>query len=87
MNLELHIDRLITDDTGIRPRDLERVRVALAAELGRLLADRGPLPALSGPADLAGLRLAAPHLRPGAGADALGRDLARALYRALGGRP
>ena len=41
MTTRVHIDRVVLDGVPIAPAQASRVRVALEAELGRLLADRG----------------------------------------------
>jgi hypothetical protein len=79
----VRIDRLVLDGLALGPGDAGRVRRAVEAELGRLLAEGGVSPALaSGPA--------LPAVDAGGfvvdrrGPSTLGRQIARALYRGIG---
>jgi hypothetical protein len=78
-NLELHIQELALD--GFTDVDLADVRAAVQRELARLLAERGvPRPLASG-GQTARLDGGAFELPPGAGAEAIGSQIAQALYR------
>lgn len=80
--VHLTIDRLVLDVPGLAPADVPRLVAALERELAAALAGRA-LP--GGAVDLA----RAPDLSLQTPIDptALGRDLARALARTLGGAP
>lgn len=79
---EIHvvIDRLVVDADA--PTNGERLAGALQRELTRLLVEQPP--AATGRAVPT---LCLPDIAPAAGPDALGRELARALARGLGGAP
>jgi hypothetical protein len=85
MDVRLHIERLVLDGASIGHADRARLVSAVEAELGRLLATRG-LP------DAAAAGWATPavdggSIAPPANARTFGRDVARAVYRGLGGEP
>lgn len=72
MDIHLHIDRLVLHDVDLRTRDHGLLRMAIAAELGRLVQPR---------ADAA-------REPPAAGnAAELGRRIARSIHAAASGLP
>lgn len=81
MNIRLHIEHLVLDQ-GLCPlADRHRLRVALQAELERLLAQQA-FPVCDGGRHLG--RLAVPQAAvPQGGADTLARGLAAALHQGL----
>jgi hypothetical protein len=80
-DVEIEIDALALH--GVAPGDAEAVRAALTRELAVLVRERGA------PARLAELheavRLDAGRLGATSGPDGMGVEIARALYRGLGG--
>ena len=84
MRVELHIERLVLDGLEVAPGQGDRLRGAVAAELGRLLRQGALAPALA--AGGARPHLAGGVLRPAAegGGARLGRQIARAAYDGLG---
>lgn len=93
MNVHVHIERLVLDGLTLGPGDAGRVRAAVEAELGRLLADGGVAPELRSGGALPGVTTPSitlgPPGAPGGPAGALdsGREIARAVYRGIGSRP
>lgn len=84
--IELRIDELVLH--GVPAAERARVGAACERELARLLArEDAPLPPGLG-RDLAVARLdaGAVTLPPGATGQAIGTEVARAVYRGLGGR-
>ena len=81
MKIDLHIEELVLD--GFRPSDRHRIGAAVERELARLLTERG-LPARAGarggPAGLDGGSFEA---KPGARPEAVGRQVAGAVYGGL----
>jgi len=85
MNVRLHIERLVLDGVPVAQADRARLLSVVESELGRLLATRG-LP------DAAAAGWATPavdggSIAPTPNATKFGRDVARAVYRGLGGEP
>jgi hypothetical protein len=81
-NIELHIEELVLD--GFAPGDRQRIGAAVQHELARLLAERGAPPGWEQGG--AGARMGAGTMRLTAGAkpEAIGAQVARAVY---GGPP
>lgn len=82
--IRLHVERLVLDGLDVDPRDEPRLREALQAELGRLLAERGLSPELAAGGARPALAGEPLETRSGERADALGTDLARSVYAGLG---
>jgi hypothetical protein len=82
----LHIERLVVDGLPWVRGQEAALQGAVTAELTRLLREEGP-PAALDTAGSAGRRGVAPTLRvpPGGDVTGLGADLARTVYRSLGG--
>ncbi len=83
--LRITIDHLVLE--GVSALDRQPTVDALRAELGRLFAAesrRGGLPVLDGGDSPAG-RPASFSMPPGLGAEAIGRHVARAIYRSQAG--
>jgi hypothetical protein len=85
--IRLHVERLVLDGVELDPRDAPRLREALQAELGRLLAEGGLHPALAGGGSRRAVDAAPLQTAPGQAPDALGTDLARSVYAGLGPGP
>jgi hypothetical protein len=85
MNVRLHIERLVLDGVPMPHRDRSRLLSAVESELARLFATRGvPHAAATGWATPA---IDGGSIAPAAHAATFGRDVARAVYRGLGGEP
>jgi hypothetical protein len=82
MRIELHIDRLVLDGTGIEPGHAGMLGEALESELSRLLTGA---PAASWPQSRHLRRLAASPIRLGPPGDIPGtaRSVARSVHSAL----
>ena len=76
-NIDLHIDRLVLD--GFGPMDRTQLGAAVEAELGRLLAERDPA-SLGGGGYIPHVDGGSFQAVPGAGAEAIGRQIAQAVY-------
>lgn len=83
MSIELHIERLVIDETALGGERAGSVRTALEAELGRLLAQPGVVDALRSLGAAAALP---PVMLPSAGHphERLGPRIATAVQRGLG---
>ena len=81
--IELRIEELVLH--GFAPGDRHRVGAAVERELARLLAERGLPPGLVRGADLSRLDGGSFAVAPGAGAEAIGARVARAVYGRLAG--
>src|SRR5262249_30175456 len=84
-SIELHVDELILH--GFAPHDRAIIAAAVERELGRILAERGAPPRWAQGADVARLDGGSFSMAPGAGADAVGAQVARAIYGAGGVPP
>ncbi len=84
MKIEVHIERLVLEGLPVTAAEGPRVRAALAAELGRMLAAGGLAPQLRGGGAVP--RVAAPHVNLGARErpDTIGRHIARSVHAAIG---
>jgi hypothetical protein len=81
VNLELHIEELVLH--GIDLRDRERIAAAVEHELARLFAERGVPPSLIQGGELAQLDGGRFKVHPGNGPEAIGVQVAQALYGGL----
>ena len=83
--IELHIEELVLH--GFAPGDRASIGAAVQAELVRLLAEHGAPAGWGRGADAAAERLDGGEfaLAPGARADSIGAQVARAVYGSLGG--
>lgn len=83
MKLNLHIDRVIFDGLPLSSHEAHAVHAALSGELARMIANSG----IMLPSSAAIPMLAAGTMTTGAEITpcALGRDVAGALYRVIGG--
>jgi hypothetical protein len=79
----LHVDELVLD--GFPPLDRRRVATAVEHELARLLAEQGVPAGLAEPGAADRLDGGSFNLPAGRGAEAVGADIARAVYRGFGG--
>lgn len=81
--IRIHIDRLVLD-RAFAHLDRKALGAAAEAELTRLLAEEGTPPGLGGTGRRSRVRGGPVELEGGADADAVGRQVARSLYRGLG---
>ena len=84
MNLTLHIERLVLDGLPLGPGQSRAVAAVVEAELARLLAERGLNPALRGGGAWPSARAGGIQLRPASHGAALGQQIARAVFGAIG---
>ena len=80
-NIELRVDELVLH--GFEPKDRHRIGRAVEHELGRLFAERGA-PPLAQSGEIADLDGGSFEVAPGAGAAAIGAQVAQAVYGGLG---
>jgi hypothetical protein len=78
VNVELRIEELVLH--GFAARDRRRIGAATQRELTRLFAEKGVPPSLARGTDVPSLEAGALKVPPGAGAEAVGSRIARALY-------
>jgi hypothetical protein len=84
VHLHLHIERVVLDGIDLDPADRPALQAALAAELGRCLAQAGGLgPALAAGGAQPALRAPGFQLAPATGPARLGRQIARAVHGGL----
>jgi hypothetical protein len=81
MNIDLHIEELVLE--GFRPADRHRIGAAVERELARLLAERGLPAGLAQGTDLPRLDGGSFEAKPGARPEAVGRQVAGAVYGGL----
>lgn len=81
-NLELQIDALVLH--GFASRDRYSIAEATERELDRLFAEQGTPPSLVRDRDVARLDGGVFEVRTGSRAEAIGAEVARALYGGLG---
>lgn len=84
MKIALHIERLVLDGVPLGAAQGARLRRAVEQELARLIA-RGGLPDAGQGGAVARADAGAIRMRPRDDADALGRKIAQAAYRGIGG--
>ncbi len=82
-NLELTIDKLILHDVPAGQR--QRIAAAVEAALARLFDEQGIPAALSSGAALSALDVGPIDVAAGAGADAIGAQVAQSIYSSLAG--
>lgn len=82
-NVRLHIDRLVLDE-AFAHLDRAAVGAAVERELGRLLAERGTPGGLGETARVARVDGGRFGVEWGAGAEAVGRRVARGIYGGMG---
>lgn len=80
-NLELHIEQLVLH--GFPPGDRYRIGAAVEAELTRLFAEQGVPPSLAQNGEVARLDGGAFEVAPGSKAEAVGAQVAEAVYGGL----
>jgi len=81
-NVELHIEELVL--RGFAPGDRYRIGEAVERELTRLLADRGVPQSLAEVGEIASVDGGAFEVAPGSRAEAVGAQVAKAVYGGLG---
>ncbi len=79
--VELHIEELVLH--GFAPQDGHRIGAAVEAELARLFAEPGMPPSLANGGEIAHLDGGAFEAATGSGAEAIGGQVAQALYGGL----
>ncbi len=81
VKIDLHIEELVLE--GFRAADRHRIGAAVERELARLLTERGLPPGLAQGADLARLDGGGFEAKPGARPEAVGAQVAGAVYGGL----
>lgn len=79
--IELHIEELVLD--GFTPADRHRIGDAVERHLTRLLAGPGAARRLAGGGEVARLNAGSFNVARGSTPDAIGAQVARAVYRGL----
>lgn len=77
-NIELHIEELVL--RGFAPSDRYRIGDAVAHELARLFAEQGTPPSLAQEREVPRLDGGAFEVKPGFRAEAIGGQVAQAVY-------
>ncbi len=80
-NVELHIDELVL--RGFAPGDRYPIGHAMERELARLFVEQGTPPSLYGGSEIERLHGGTFEVKPGAKAEAIGVQLAHAVYGGL----
>ena len=80
-SVELHIEELVLH--GFAPGDRHRIGDAFERELARLLAEHGVPPSLAEGFESPHLDAGAFNFAPNSGAEAIGAEVARAVYGGL----
>jgi hypothetical protein len=80
-NIELHIEELTVH--GFSGADQSHIGEAVKKELSRLLLERGVPPSIVRDAETARLDGGEFEVKPGSGAEAIGAQVARAVYGGL----
>ena len=78
---ELRIEKLVLH--GFAPGDRSRIGKAVEQELSRLFAERGAPPSLAQGGEIESLDGGTFEVKPGSGAEAIGVQMARAVYGGL----
>jgi len=81
MKVELHIEELILH--GFAPEDRYRIGEAVERELANLLAERGMPQSMDNGLEIAGLNVGDISIAKGARPEAIGAQVARAVYGGL----
>lgn len=81
-SIELHIEELVLH--GFAPGDRYRIGEAVKDELVRLLTEQGVPRTLASDGEVARLDGGAFEVKPGSGAEAIGVQVARAVYGGFG---
>jgi hypothetical protein len=84
VNFELHIEELVLH--GFAPGDRYRIGDAMERELASLFAEQGTPPSLAQEREVALLNGGTFGVKPGSNAEAIGAQLAQAVYDRLGSR-
>jgi hypothetical protein len=80
--IDLHIEELVFH--GFSRADRYRIGQAVEHELGRLFTEQGMPPSLARSGEIASLDGGSFEARPGSGTEAIGAQVARAVYGGLG---
>jgi hypothetical protein len=84
MKVRLHIERLVLDGLQVSSADAARLKVAMEAELGRLLAEGGMNAELAAGGALPHVSTAAMRAASGSEPAELGRAIARSIHSGIG---
>ena len=80
-NIELHIEELVLH--GFAPGDRYRIGEAMERELARLFVEQDTPPSLAREREVARVDGGAFEVKPGSGAEAIGAQVAQAVYGGL----
>jgi hypothetical protein len=80
-DIELHVEELVLH--GFEPGDRYGIGQAVEQELGRLLAELGTPPSLARTGEVPHLDGGSFETKPGSGVEAIGAQVARAVYGGL----
>lgn len=86
MNVNLHIERLILDGLPMDQRQGPSLQAAVERELTRLLAESAPTALFNTGGTISSVKGASIQLAEGADPTGLGKQIAAAVYRGVGGR-
>ncbi len=81
-NVELYVEELVLD--GYSPADRYRIGQAVEQELGRMFTEQGVPPSVARNGEIAGPDGGSFEVRPESGVEAIGIQIARAVYGGLG---
>jgi hypothetical protein len=84
MNIKLHIERLVLEGLEIGPGQGAKVKIAVEAELSRILAEGGLSPGLQGSGAMPSFRANPVRICGGANPSTLGEQIARSIYGGIG---
>ncbi len=82
MNIEVNIEELVLH--GFAPGDRYRIGEAVERELAQLFTEQGAPPSLTRGGEIERLDGGAFEIAPGSKAEAVGAQVARAVYRGIG---
>lgn len=84
MSIKLHIDRLVLDGIDLGPAQRPHLQAAVAAELGRLLAEGGIGADLAAGGMVPSVKANGFEMSGEGGPARLGRQIARSVYGGIG---
>lgn len=86
MNVRLHIERLVLDGLPVTAAQAPRVKMAIEAELGRLLSEGGVSPELASGTALPSVNAPTMQSPRGISPAQLGRQIAQSVFAGVGKR-